>query len=183
MAQWQRAGVAHLLMAVNLSAVQLQQDDWTHTVARVLETTGLPAASLELELTESLVMRDVQSTSHHLRELRALGVRVAIDDFGTGYSSLNYLRHLLVDTLKIDRSFISEIEASADTGLHYPIIRSIIELGHSLGLSLIAEGVETEHQASILRALGCDGLQGHLFAPPMTASDCEALLRKLRALP
>jgi diguanylate cyclase (GGDEF)-like protein len=183
MAQWQASGVAHLLMAVNLSAVQLQQEDWTRTVARILDATGLPAASLELELTESLVMQDVQSTARHLRELRELGVRVAIDDFGTGYSSLNYLRQLLVDTLKIDRSFISEIEASADTGLHYPIIRSIIELGHSLGLSLIAEGVETEHQASILRALGCDGLQGHLFAPPMTASDCETLLRQLRALP
>ncbi len=183
MAQWQRRGVSRLLMAVNLSAVQLQQEDWTRTVARVLEATGLPASSLELELTESLVMQDVQSTARHLRELRALGVRVAIDDFGTGYSSLNYLRQLLVDTLKIDRSFISEIDAAAEPGLHYPIIRSIIELGHSLGLSLIAEGVETEHQARILRELGCDGLQGHLFAPPMTASDCETLLRQLRALP
>lgn len=183
MARWQHAGVANLLMAVNLSAVQLQQEDWARTVARVLEATGLPASSLELELTESLVMQDVQSTARHLRELRALGVRVAIDDFGTGYSSLNYLRQLLVDTLKIDRSFICEIDASAEPGLHYPIIRSIIELGHSLGLSLIAEGVETEHQARTLRDLGCDGLQGHLFAPPMTASDCEVLLRQLRALP
>ncbi|MGX5730778.1 putative bifunctional diguanylate cyclase/phosphodiesterase [Pseudoxanthomonas beigongshangi] len=183
MAQWQRRGVSRLLMAVNLSAVQLQQEDWTRTVARVLEATGLPASSLELELTESLVMQDVQSTARHLRELRALGVRVAIDDFGTGYSSLNYLRQLLVDTLKIDRSFISEIDAAAEPGLHYPIIRSIIELGHSLGLSLIAEGVETEHQARTLRDLGCDGLQGHLFAPPMTANDCETLLRQLRALP
>jgi EAL domain-containing protein (putative c-di-GMP-specific phosphodiesterase class I) len=179
MAEWRRTGFDELFIAVNLSAIQLDQADWVSSVEWVLKQTGLPPSKLELELTESLVMQDVRQTVIHLGRLHELGVRLAIDDFGTGYSSLNYLQQLSVDTLKIDRSFIHEIShGGINNGDSYPIIRSIIGLAHSLGLQLVAEGVETEQQASLLRELGCDIMQGNLFAPPMPAEVCEELLQR-----
>jgi len=180
MALWRHDGFADLVIAVNLSAVQLDQNDWMATVDQVLQQTGLPPNLLELELTESLVMQDARQTAARLACLRKLGVRFAIDDFGTGYSSLHYLNQLSVDTLKIDRSFVHEIDHGTATATSYPIIRTIIELGHSLGLQLIAEGVETEQQATLLRELGCDGMQGNLLAIPMPAEACGDLLRRTR---
>lgn len=180
MAAWRRDGFPDLVVSVNVSAVQLEQDDWMATVKRVLKQTGLPPSQLELDLTEGVVMQDVQQMAARLGRLRKLGVRVAIDDFGSGYSSLNYLQQLSVDTLKIDSSFVHAIDQSTIDGHSQPIIRSIIELGHSLGLQMIAEGVETGRQASVLREMGCDGMQGYLFTYPMTAAGCEELLHRTR---
>jgi diguanylate cyclase (GGDEF)-like protein len=178
MAAWRAAGHDGLTVAVNVSAVQLERDDLVDTVALTLMQTGLPPALLELELTESLLMWDIRQTTLRMGQLRRLGVQLAVDDFGTGYSSLQYLQQLPINTIKIDRTFINDIDHSLASGAYCPIIRTIIDLGRSLGLRLIAEGVETEPQAALLRELGCDGMQGYLFTRPMPAADCEALLQR-----
>jgi diguanylate cyclase (GGDEF)-like protein/PAS domain S-box-containing protein len=151
-------------MSVNLSPRQLQQPELVDDVRAVLRETGLEPARLILEVTESAMMRDAELMVARLRTLREIGVRIAIDDFGTGYSSLNYLRHLPVDVVKIDLSFVSGIVADP---VQRAVVATIIELGHVLGLQLIAEGVETEDQRSELDDLGCDLGQGYLWARPL----------------
>lgn len=165
-------------VAVNVSAVQFRQDDFTDVVLRVLATTGLSPKRLELELTESVVMEGVESVGHKIRILEAHGIKIAIDDFGTGYSSLSYLRKFTVDRLKIDQSFIHDLPDNADAKA---IVRAIVAMGRGLGLRVIAEGVETEEQATFLRSVGCDESQGYLYAKPMLVHDFKAWVTAWKA--
>jgi EAL domain-containing protein (putative c-di-GMP-specific phosphodiesterase class I) len=181
-AKWRAAGHAALRMSVNVSAVQFKRPDWVDTVRRALHHTGLAPDALELEITESLLLQSVKETSANLFELRALGVGIAIDDFGTGYSSLSYLHRLPITSLKIDQSFVREIGAVPMDGHEdAPIIRTIIALAHNLGLSVTAEGVETEAQRSLLVGLGCEALQGFLLHRALVPADAEALLARRAA--
>ena len=177
-AAWRRAGHADLRMSVNVSASQFQRPDWVATVRRALRDTGLAPEALELEITESLLLQSGKTTSANLFELRRLGVGIAIDDFGTGYSSLSYLHRLPITTLKIDQSFVREIGLEpADGAEDAPIIRTIISLAHNLGLSVVAEGVETQAQRDVLVTLGCEALQGYFLHRPLERDAAEALLR------
>lgn len=169
---WQRDGMPSLRVAVNLSARQFTQKGLVQTVADILDETGLDAACLELELTESMVMSDVDNAITILRNLKNLGVHIAIDDFGTGYSSLSYLRRFPIDVLKIDQSFVRDITLEKDDAA---IVVSIISLAHSLRLSVIAEGVETAEQLAFLRSHGCDEAQGYFFSRPVGALEFEDL--------
>ena len=162
-----------LVISVNLSARQFARADLTVDTAAILDHSGLDPASLELEITESVVMDQSEASIERLRSLRALGVRLVLDDFGTGYSSLSYLRRLPLDTIKIDRSFITELEVDdADV----PIVGAVIDLAHGLGIDVVAEGIETPAQLEVLRRLGCDRGQGYYFARPLPAAGMEALL-------
>jgi diguanylate cyclase (GGDEF)-like protein/PAS domain S-box-containing protein len=176
-AAWRNAGHPHLQVAVNVSAIQYKRADWVESVRRALRDTQLPPSALELEITEGLLLHDVAETSAKLMELRKLGVGIAIDDFGTGYSSLSYLHKLPVTSLKIDKSFVSEIGSdSPEDAVESPIIRTIIALAHNLGLSVVAEGVETAIQRKLLLAMGCNTLQGYFLHRPLAPEDAGALL-------
>ena len=158
---WQDAGVPPIVVSVNVSPRQFRHESLVQTVAEVLRSTGLEPRYLELELTESMVMHDPPKLVAMLDELKELGVKIAVDDFGTGYSSLSYLKRFPVDRLKVDRSFVENMTTEADDAT---IVRTIIALGHNLGLKVVAEGVETAQQARALRAYQCDEAQGFLFA-------------------
>ena len=175
MRHWQARGLTIGRVAVNLSARQFRQPDLVHMIAGLLKETGLRPGALEVELTDSSFMHDASVAVATLRALKALGVRVAVDDFGAGYSSLAYLKHLPIDVLKIDRSFVRDMTTDADDAA---IVRAIITLAHSLRLHVIAEGVETEEHLRLLRAYGCDEMQGYLFSRPLPAADCERLLEE-----
>ena len=144
-------------------------------VAEILQKTGLDASNLKLELTESMIVEDLQSTSTMLSELRALGVQVQIDDFGTGYSSLGYLQRLPIDTLKIDRTFVSRI---GNNGSGSEIVQTILALAHDLGMKVVAEGIETDEQLSKLKSMKCEYGQGYLFTKPVDSQTAEELLVK-----
>ena len=169
---WQAEGL-HLRMAVNLSARQFRQESLIETVRGALSAAGLEPRYLELELTESAVMQDAESSVQIMRRLSDLGLRISVDDFGTGYSSLSYLRRLPLDKLKIDRSFIREVVTSRDDA---QIVRAIVSLAHSLHLKVIAEGVENAEQLAFLRSLGCDQYQGYHCSPPLPPAEFIALL-------
>jgi len=173
---WQREGAEALCVSVNISMVQLRQSDFVKRVGTVLAETGLPAHLLELELTESQLSDDLERLAELFRQLRALGVRLAIDDFGTGYASLGHLKHLPVDVLKIDQTFIRSLGGSGDDS-DAAITRAIIVMAHSLGLEVVAEGVEQPVQLEFLREHGCDEVQGYLIGRPMAAME---LTRRLR---
>jgi|GEM_PF-260916 len=173
-AAWVRSGQGRPRLAVNLSARQFSQPDLVEQVVRVLAETGLDPELLELEITESTAMANLDATSETLRRLHAQGLSLSLDDFGTGYSSLSYLRRFAIDGLKIDRSFIRDL--ASDSG-EAAITQTIIAMGHNLRLKVIAEGVETREQLEFLRALGCDYGQGYLFSPPLSAEDMTRLLR------
>lgn len=160
-------------VSVNVSMRQLQLPDFLRSVRSALEESGLPPQALELELTESLILKERDIAVRTLSALKSIGVRVAIDDFGTGYSSYGYLRYFSPDSLKIDRSFVTDITSNA---FDEAIINGMIGLGHSLRLNVIAEGVENTGQLVKLRKLGCDEMQGYLFAQPVPAEQCERLL-------
>ncbi|MBF8221397.1 bifunctional diguanylate cyclase/phosphodiesterase [Halomonas sp. 328] len=174
-AAWHAQGHADLVVAVNLSAVQFQRGDLCHSVARALEASGLPAACLELELTESLFLQDHEALHRTLEGLKALGVKLAIDDFGTGYSNLAYLKRFAVDKLKIDRSFIADMDTDPET---HSIVQAITQMSHGLGLKVIAEGVEYEGQAERLARLACDEVQGFHFGRPMSPQALLALAER-----
>ncbi len=176
---WQDAGLGHLRVAVNLSARQFYQENLVASVAAMLEETGLEPAFLEIELTESMVMTDVERTIGILRGLKELGVHLSIDDFGTGYSSLSYLKRFPIDLLKIDQSFVRDITIDPDDAA---IVTSIISLAHSLRLCVTAEGVETAAQLAYLQRHGCDLIQGYYFSTPMPASGFAQLLRQGKCL-
>lgn len=177
-AAWRRAGLPPLVMAVNLSAVQFRRGDVEQTVLAVLEAAGLPPEWLELELTESILIHESEGVLATVRRLKQQGVRFSIDDFGTGYSSLSYLKRFEIDKLKIDRSFVRDLAVDADDAA---IVRAIIQMARSLGLSTIAEGVETDEMLSRLRAFGCDEAQGYYFARPMPVQDFERYLHEQNA--
>jgi len=172
-AAWQNSGYQPLKVAVNVSPMQFARADFVETVAQALARGGLDPALLELELTESVVMRDIEESGRQMDRLRALGVSISIDDFGTGYSSLSYLRRLPIDTLKIDQSFLKELETDSNT---MPLVQAIVALAHGLGLCVVAEGVETEKQLEVLRAVGCDKVQGFLLGGPLPVPEIERLL-------
>ena len=171
---WQLAGFKPISVAVNLSARQFRQPDLAEMVAAILGETGLDPACLELELTESLVMQDVEKTIATLSKLKAMGIKLSIDDFGTGYSSLSYLKRFPIDTLKIDQSFVRDITTDPDDAA---IAKTIISMAHDMQLRVIAEGVETEAQKSFLQQRHCDEMQGYLFSRPLPAEMFETLLR------
>jgi diguanylate cyclase (GGDEF)-like protein/PAS domain S-box-containing protein len=170
---WSDAGLAPGRTAVNISAVQLSRGRLLESVKGVLDATGVAPAQLELEITESFVMLERELSFQSLADLRALGVRLSIDDFGTGYSSLAYLQQLKVHKLKIDMSFVREMLKNSGNAA---IVKAVIALGQSLGLEVIAEGVEEAAQARYLRELGCDAMQGYLFSKPLSAEDTTAFL-------
>jgi EAL domain-containing protein (putative c-di-GMP-specific phosphodiesterase class I) len=172
---WQASGLKVVPIAANLSARQFRNDDLVKTVSRIMQETELPPQLLELELTESMIMRDPQAAAKTMQELNELGVSLALDDFGTGYSSLNYLRRFPVDCLKIDRSFIADV---AEDDSASAVATSIIAIAHSLGLQAVAEGLETERQREFLRKCGCDSYQGYLFSPPLAVDDFTEMLRR-----
>jgi EAL domain-containing protein (putative c-di-GMP-specific phosphodiesterase class I) len=159
-------------MAVNLSVRQFLQDGLVESVAKVLRDTGLDGSYLELELTESMVMNNAEHFIIKLHRLKALGVQLSIDDFGTGYSSLSYLKRFPLDRLKIDQSFIRD---SATNPHDAAIVRSVIDMGHSLNFKVIAEGVENSEQLAFLRANHCDEFQGYYFSEPLAAGEFAAL--------
>jgi EAL domain-containing protein (putative c-di-GMP-specific phosphodiesterase class I) len=162
-----------LSLAVNLSARQLSSTTLLDDVRLVLDETGFEPSSLVLEITETTIMRDADAATGRLRALKELGVRLAIDDFGTGYSSLAYLRQIPVDILKIDRSFVADLHDSPEAAA---IVHSLIELGKTLDLELIAEGVELELQLNELERQRCNMAQGYYFARPMPAEDLASML-------
>jgi diguanylate cyclase (GGDEF)-like protein/PAS domain S-box-containing protein len=165
---WRDAGFDNLRLSVNLSGRQLPQQDLTTMVKGALLTHGIPPELLELEITESVAMQNVEWTQGLLRALRRLGVRLAIDDFGTGHSSLGYLRHFPLSTLKIDRSFVEDIGRDP---IDESIVRAVITLGHSVRLTVVAEGIGNEQQLTFLREAGCDEGQGYLFSEPLAADE------------
>ena len=169
--RWREAGLAPLRVAVNVSSLQLRHRNFVAEVREALANDPAAGAGLELEITESMVMEDVEHSRRSLHALREMGVTIAIDDFGTGFSSLSYLATLPADTLKIDRSFIMGMDAGAQ-GL--ALVSAIISMGHSLGLKIVAEGVETQWQRQQLALLGCDEIQGYLLSRPVEARVFEA---------
>ncbi len=171
---WADAGLGQLRVAVNLSARQFAQKNLVAMIAEVLQESGLAPDRLEIELTESLIMSDVQQAILTLEQLKELGVLLSVDDFGTGYSSLSYLKRFPIDTLKIDQTFVHDITHDADDAA---IVDAIISLAHNLRLTVIAEGVETEDQLNYLRLQGCDEIQGYYFSRPVPSDAFEALLR------
>jgi EAL domain-containing protein (putative c-di-GMP-specific phosphodiesterase class I) len=174
---WQDAGLAPMRLSVNFSARQFQQPAFIATVAEILKETNLDPRWLELELTESSIMKEPEQAIEKLHELKLMGIKVAIDDFGTGYSSLNYLKRFPIDTLKIDKTFVADVcRDPHDTA----IVRAIITLGHALDLTVIAEGVETQEQLQYLSSLGCDVVQGFLFSKSLSAPAFEELLIEQR---
>jgi diguanylate cyclase (GGDEF)-like protein len=170
---WQCAGSAPLRVAINLSARQLYSPGLLSEVKAALQDTGLDPNLLELEITETVMMQNVQQAADLLRELKAVGVHLSVDDFGTGYSSLAYLKRLPLNTLKIDRSFITDIPHDADDAA---ITQAVIAMGHSLRIRVVAEGVEHQSQLDFLRRHGCDEMQGFLFSQPVPADEVQRLL-------
>lgn len=173
---WQRQGLPQISMAVNLSPRQFQDDHLLRDVDDVLRETGMPTHLLQLEITESMVMQNVPRAIKLLDEIQDRGVRLAIDDFGTGYSSMSLMKQFPIDTIKIDRSFVRDL---AENPQDRAIATAIISMGKALGLTVVAEGVETTEQNAFLRGLLCDELQGFLFSKPVPASDIPALLGPL----
>ena len=174
---WQTAheNAAGLAISVNLSARQFADPTLVDTVADALSVTGLPATALRVEITESILMDHAEASVRTLNRLKDLGVLIEVDDFGTGYSSLGYLHRFRIDTLKIDRSFVSRLEVDPE---NREIVRTIVTLARNLGMGLVAEGVETPGQRVFLESLGCEAMQGHLFAGALDAADAEALVRE-----
>jgi len=173
LAEWRAQGLTGLTMAVNLSAVQLRNPALPQELSQVLQHAGLPGSALTLEITESVAMEDPQASIERLDAIRQLGVRLAIDDFGTGYSSLAYLKRLPLDYLKLDRAFVEELETDSNDAA---ICAATIGMAHNLGLSVVAEGVETAGQHHYLERLGCDAYQGYLFSQPLSEAAALAWL-------
>ncbi len=171
--RWRDAGLPRLQASVNISVRQFVREDLSGDVAEVLEETGIDPQLLDLELTEGLLVEDVETSLRLLGQLRAMGVEVSVDDFGTGYSSLSYLTQFPINALKIDQSFVRDIAPATEGAA---VVRAIIGLARSLDLKVIAEGVETESELAYLRRLGCDGIQGYLLGAPMPADEFERWL-------
>ncbi|MBL0717478.1 MAG: EAL domain-containing protein [Desulfosarcina sp.] len=174
MQAWQQAGLTSLRMAVNLSGRQFKQDDLINSVQNIINAASLDPQYLELELTESVLMHDVEENISTLRKLKESGLKLSVDDFGTGYSSMSYLKRFPLDTLKIDRCFVKDIMTDSNDAA---ITKAIIALAKSLNLTIIAEGVETEDQFRFLRDHGCDQIQGYLISKPLPAEEIITLLK------
>lgn len=173
--RWHDAGYESIFISVNISAIELDQSQLLSHIANVLEETGLFPGALELEITESVLMQDAESSIRILQELKEMGIKIAVDDFGTGYSSLSYLKQFPVDILKIDRSFAKDIVSDSDSSA---IVTAIIALAKNLGLSALAEGIETKEQFELLYNEQCDRAQGYLFSKPVNAEHFILLLEQ-----
>jgi EAL domain-containing protein (putative c-di-GMP-specific phosphodiesterase class I) len=171
---WQQAGLPALRVSVNLSACQLRQADLINRIGRILTETGLKPEYLELEITESVLMVDIQSTLQILTAIREKGITLAMDDFGTGYSSLSYLKLFPLDYVKIDRSFVRDMTQNPNDAA---LVRTIIAMTENLNLHSVAEGVETAEQLALLRHYGCEVVQGFYFSPPVPGEEFVKLLQ------
>ncbi|HEX2757061.1 MAG TPA: GGDEF domain-containing phosphodiesterase, partial [Thermoanaerobaculia bacterium] len=177
LAAWKRDGVLNVPVSLNLSPIQFSQADLAETLERILATHGVPASLLRLEVTESLLVKDVAATMALFGRLKTLGLGLAVDDFGTGYSSLSYLQLLPIDELKIDQAFLRDLSTPVDPGSrNAKLVQTMVTLGHDLGLVVVAEGVETPGQIEFLRRAGCDRLQGFGVSAPLSASAFSELL-------
>jgi EAL domain-containing protein (putative c-di-GMP-specific phosphodiesterase class I) len=172
---WQEAGYKQMNIALNVSSRQFDQQDLMEIVKEAIKDAMIPPQCLELEITESIIMRNPEKAIRTLTELKAMGIQIAIDDFGTGYSSLSYLKRLPLDFLKIDQSFVRNLASDPND---QAIVRATIAMAHSLNLKTIAEGVETEEQLSFLQEHGCDEIQGYLFSRPLPAEEIPGILAK-----
>jgi len=180
---WIDTGIKPVCLGVNISMRQFRQKDFADTVGRALEEASLGPDNLELELTESILMEDVESVIGTLKKLKSMGIRLSIDDFGTGYSSLEYLKKMPIDTLKIAQQFVRYIDVNADD---LAIATTIIRMGHAMSIDVIAEGVEKQAQLDLLKRMHCDKIQGYLISKPLSAEDARALLegdRRFAAAP
>jgi diguanylate cyclase (GGDEF)-like protein len=171
--EWRQAGIPLPSISVNVSVRQFMRKDLIDTLVKIIKHTQVDAQTLELEVTESLIMNNADEFISTLKKLKDVGIKIAIDDFGTGYSSLNYLKRMPVDRLKVDQSFVRDIEKDPESST---IVEAIINLGHSLKLGVIAEGVETAEQLEFLRQRGCDEFQGYHFSRPVPSAQFSALL-------
>ena len=174
--KWQNSGLNDLCVAVNISGRQFRQTNLPELVADVLDKSGLQAKYLELELTESLLIEDIEHVVETMYKLKDMGIKLVIDDFGTGYSSLSYLKQFPVDKLKIDRSFISEMASDHNDAA---IAKAIINLGHSLNIEVLAEGIENEFQRDFIIAHGCDYAQGYFYKAPDTPDKIYEFVKNL----
>ena len=170
---WQERGIEPVPVAINLSTLQFKENDLLQRIAMVLNEYSMDPRYLAVEITEGLIMEDASEAREVLRRLNELGIKIAIDDFGTGYSALSSLKELPVHTLKIDRAFIMNLP---DDHKDLAITRAVIAMAHGLGLTVIAEGVESEEQAALLLQEGCDELQGYLISQPIPAQDFTRML-------
>lgn len=171
---WQDAGLPKVTVSVNLTSADFYQTDVRASIAEVLCSTGLEAQYLEVELTESLALKDIEQAIHQMTELKELGVKLAMDDFGTGYSSLSYIQVLPITLLKLDRSFIMYLE---EDEVSREIVSAVIRIAKSKKIETIAEGIETSGQAEILKKSGCDLAQGYFFGRPMPADQFEEFIK------
>ncbi|HWQ29715.1 MAG TPA: EAL domain-containing protein, partial [Negativicutes bacterium] len=169
---WQESGYKHICVSVNLSVVQLIQEDFIDMVSNILEETGLPPEYLELEITESVAVKNPERITLIIEKLKKMGIRIALDDFGTGYSSLNYLKNFAITTLKIDKSFVCDMNENPKNSA---IVSTILAMGHNLVLMVTAEGVETKEQYELLKEKGCNIIQGYYFGKPVTFHEFEKL--------
>ncbi len=176
---WRTAGIAPITMIVNLSGRTFSESTVAESVSRALGNSCLIPELLELEITESVVMQNAETTVEMLKELKRMKLKLAVDDFGTGYSSLSYLKRFPIDTLKIDQSFVRDVTTDADDA---SLVKAIIAMGHALQLNVIAEGVETPEQLAFLRQHGCDGMQGYSFSRPLPAEEIARLLQSGKKL-
>jgi EAL domain-containing protein (putative c-di-GMP-specific phosphodiesterase class I) len=172
---WQDAGNKPISVSVNLSALQFAQPNLLDKIGEILEETGLEPRWLELEITEGIIIKNIQFTIHILERLKAMGVKVSLDDFGTGFSSLNYLKNFKIDTLKIDSSFVRDINGD---NKNTAIVNAIISLGKNLDLNVTAEGVETTAQLDFLKLNGCHEIQGYLYSRPIPPNEFEKLIEE-----
>ncbi|HAI30391.1 MAG TPA: GGDEF domain-containing protein, partial [Thalassospira sp.] len=173
--EWEAQSLPPMPIAVNLSPRQLIEGHITETISRILAETATPAARIVLEVTETAMMQEIKKAATILDELRHLGLKIAVDDFGTGYSSLAYLKRLPINSIKIDRSFVRDVTIDTDDAA---ITRTIIAMGHNLGLKVIAEGVETQEQMNFLRECNCDEVQGFLIATPLPPEEIVQYIRR-----
>jgi EAL domain-containing protein (putative c-di-GMP-specific phosphodiesterase class I) len=174
--EWREQGLK-VRIAINVSPLQFMRMDFSRQVRQVLTELGTDPEMLEIEMTETTVMRNLEDVARQMRDLAELGVQFSVDDFGTGYSSLQHLHQLPIQTLKIDRTFIERVSEPHGTSA---LVQAILSLAHSLDLQVVAEGVEREEQADTLVRLGCDVMQGFLFATPQPAAGIPALIRQGR---
>lgn len=172
---WQSQGLSKIMISVNISGRQLMEDNIVEKISQIIENSGFPAHNIELEITETFLIQDIERNISILKQIKELGVSIAIDDFGTGYSSLNYLTQLPIDTLKVDRSFVTDMDKGTDKQI---LVKNIITMSHDLGMQVVAEGVETEEQLCHLKMMKCDEIQGYYYSPPVTTEAFTHLLEK-----
>jgi EAL domain-containing protein (putative c-di-GMP-specific phosphodiesterase class I) len=177
---WENEGLTMQRVAVNLSARQLQQEDLVNRITKILLETGVAPHQVQLEITEGAVLKNVDHIIATLNQLRAMGISIALDDFGTGYSSLSYLKRFPIHAVKIDRSFVRDLEHDASDAT---IVSTVIAMAENMGLTVIAEGVETEFQLAFLRERGCEEFQGNLVSEPVTPGELTDILRERAGAP